>query len=85
MGKTGDRFGVARLGLGGFRTVPARDDVEFVVQVEDERRAGRQVQLQDLFVGDVEQVFDERAQAVAVGGDEDVFAWRSSGAMLLSQ
>ena len=43
---------------------------ELVVELVDERHAGRDVELGDVVVGDAVEVLHERPQAVAVGGDE---------------
>src|SRR5438093_1590248 len=44
---------------------------EVAVELVDERRARRDVQADDLLVGDTVEVFHERPQAVAMGGHED--------------
>ena len=50
------------------------DRLQVVVQLVDQRDAGRDVQLDDLRLGDVVEILDQRAQAVAVRGDEHALA-----------
>src|SRR5260370_4615685 len=51
--------------------VPARLWLETAVELVDPRHPRRDVQVDHLPIGETVEVLDERAQAVAVGGDED--------------
>ena len=63
-----------------------RQRAEVVVEVVDERDAGRDVEADDVLVRDPVEVLDERPEAVAVGGDEDPPARpAATGAMADSQ
>jgi len=61
-----DGFGVGQ--------VLALDRAQVCVQIVDQGDARGDVQADDLVVGDVVQVFDQRAQAVAVRRDDDTLA-----------
>ena len=63
-----------RLRGGRIAEVVVADRLEVVVELVDERDAGRDVQLDDLRLGDVVEILHERAQAVAVRGDEHALA-----------
>ena len=65
-----------RRGGRGIAEVVVADRLQLVVQLVDERNAGRDVQLDDLRFGDVVEILDQRPQAVAVRGDQDALARR---------
>ena len=50
------------------------DGAEALVQLVDDRHAGRDLELGDIVPGSSVEVLDERPQAVAVGGDQDDLA-----------
>ena len=54
--------------------VVALEWIQGVIQFIDKRDAGRNIQLEDLLLGEVVEVFYEGAEAVAVGGDDDAFS-----------
>src|SRR5688572_18187639 len=64
-----DRCRGARGGLGIPEVVARLDRLQRVVELVDQRDTRRDVELDDLGVRDVVEVFDQRAQAVAVRGD----------------
>ena len=70
-GGGGDGFLVAQ--------VVVLDGLEVVVEFVDEGDAGGNVEADDLFVGDVVEVLDEGAEAIAVGGDDDALAVLEGG------
>src|SRR3546814_9014039 len=47
---------------------------QLVVEFVDERHAGRNFDLRNLVVGNVVEIFDQGAETVAVGSDEDALA-----------
>ena len=49
------------------------DRLEVFIQFIDERDPGRDVHAEDLFFGNIVQIFHQRPEAVAVGRDEDFF------------
>lgn len=53
--------------------------LQIVVEFVNQRDACGNVQSDNLFLGDVIEVFDQRAQAVAVSGDKDTFTFANSG------
>src|SRR5690606_38466101 len=60
----------ARLGRLGVEVARGPGGAEVVVELVDERDAGRDVEIRDLVVGDAVEVLHEGAQRVAVRGDE---------------
>src|SRR5690606_15600136 len=52
------------------------DWLEVVIQLIDQRNAGRDVQTSNVFIADAIQMLDQRTQRVAVGGDHHGLACR---------
>ena len=50
------------------------DRAQIVVELVDQRDAGRDVQIDHVLLRHLVQVLNERSQAVAVGGDENSLA-----------
>src|SRR5437899_2866658 len=69
-GLRGDARGGGRRGL-RIAEIVMTDRPQVRIELVDERNAGRDVQLDDLGLGNVVEVLDERAQAVSMRGDED--------------
>jgi uncharacterized protein DUF4139 len=67
------------LGRLGIAEVAARAGPQVVVELVEQRDARRDVEADDLAVADLVKVLDERAQAVAVGGDEHALAAAQGG------
>ena len=59
------------------------DRLQVGVELVDEGDTGRDIELDDVGVRDVIEILDERAEAVAVGGDDDAFAGFDDGRDLL--
>jgi hypothetical protein len=72
----------------GLVQIAGRDRLQVGVQFDLQRIAGRDLDADDLVVRYVEQVFDDGAQRVAVGGDQHVLAGlqsRRDGAVPIGQ
>ena len=54
--------------------VVALDRPKIGVELVNQRNAGRDVQLQDLLLGEVLEILHKRAEAVAMGGDDYLFS-----------
>ena len=54
--------------------IVALDRLEVGIQLVNEGNAGRDVELEHLFLGEVVEILDQCAKAVSVGGDDDAFA-----------
>ena len=70
----GRHGGHGRLDLGGIAQIIVADRAQVIIQFVDQRLARGNVQVDDVVVRHIVQVLDQRAQAVAVGGDQHVAA-----------
>ena len=50
------------------------DRLEIFIQLINEGNAGRDVELEYLFLGEIVEILDQSAKAVPVGGNDDSFA-----------
>jgi hypothetical protein len=57
-----------------FIQITARFNRQIGIQFKRQRVAGGDFQVHNLVVADFEQMFAQRAQAVAMGGDDQIFA-----------
>ena len=81
-GRDGPLLGLALIGYGVHRSrngilvaqVVTLDWLEIGVELVNQRNAGRDVQLQDLLLGEIVEIHDKRAEAVAVGGNDHLFS-----------
>ena len=62
------------LAASGIAQIAASERLQIVVQLVDQRNPGRDVQLDDVLVGDVVEILDQRAQRVAVRRDQHPLA-----------
>src|SRR5262252_2651613 len=58
----------------GVAEVVMSQRLQLAVELVDERLAGWDVEIHDLLLGDVVEIFDERPQAVAMRGDDHALA-----------
>src|SRR5437867_2459348 len=59
---------------GGVAQIEMPDRRHIIVQLVDEGNACRNIQLNDRFVGNFVEIFDERSQTIAMRRDQDVLA-----------